>query len=75
MIHNIQARYKTFNLPEQVSTCILIFFKVSHVEPRIRKMRYFLKITPTNPHKQSLKSIYWSWKVGTLFNDFLAFAK
>ena len=49
MIHNTQLGYKKFNLPDQVSTCILVFFKVSQVLPRMRKMRTFSKITPPNP--------------------------
>ena len=55
MIHNIKVGYKNFNLSEQVSTYILIFFKVSQVLSCIIKMRTFSKITPPNPNKQSLK--------------------
>ena len=57
MIHNIHVGYINSNLSGQVSTYILIFFKVSQVLPPLRKMKNFSKITPPNPQEQILKNI------------------
>ena len=43
MNHNIQVGYKNFNLSEQVSTYILIFFKVKSTFDMYEKNEDFLK--------------------------------
>ena len=71
MIHNIQVGYKNFNLPEQVATYILIFFKVIQNLSRIREMMTS-KITSPYPPKHPYLRF---GKIVTFSTDFLAFAK
>ena len=52
----IQVGYVNFNLSGQISTYILIFFKVSQVLSALRKMQNFSEIIPSNPQKQILKN-------------------
>ena len=61
MIHNMQVRYNIFNLSEQISTYISIFFKVRQALSHMKKMRTVSNITPPNPHKQSLKNMKQSF--------------